>query len=229
MKLQGVLISLAVYLSWLVSLITAFNIELSVQPAVLMIVWLSFLYTGLFIQAHDGMHGSLAPAHPKLNHALATLFVWSYASFSYSQLLSEHHRHHAHSGTPLKDPDFHNGKNKGFWSWYAHFMLHYLNWKQWLWQSVLFFAFYYLLSIPMERILLFWALPSLLSTFQLFYFGTYQTHRDGIFEDHHRARSNNFPVWLSLLTCYHFGYHLEHHRSPGTPWYKLPSLKRGAR
>ncbi len=217
---------MTVYLSWLISLIIALGFSFPIALSPLIILWLSFLYTGLFIQAHDGMHGSLFPNNLRLNHALSALFVWSYASFSYSQLLHEHHRHHAHSGTPLADPDFHNGKSRGFWLWYAHFMLHYINWKQWLWQSGLFMALYLVLAIPMEKILLFWALPSILSTFQLFYFGTYRPHRDGDFVDHHKARSNDFPVWLSFVTCYHFGYHLEHHRSPGTPWYQLPQLKK---
>ena len=223
MKHSGILIALTVYTLWLVSLITSLSVELPLWAAPLMILWLSFMYTGLFIQAHDGMHGSLAPHSPRFNHALSALFVWSYASFSYGKLLEEHHKHHAHSGTPLSDPDFHDGKSRGFWAWYVHFMLHYLNLKQWLWQSAIFIALYFL--VPVERILLFWALPAILSTFQLFYFGTYRPHRDGDFADHHRARSNEFPVWLSLITCYHFGYHLEHHRSPGTPWYRLPALK----
>ena len=224
MKHSGILLALTVYTLWLASLVAALTLELPLILALFMIPWLSFLYTGLFIQAHDGMHGSLAPHSLRLNHTLSALFVWSYASFSYEKLLEEHHKHHAHSGTPLADPDFHNGTQRGFWAWYAHFMLHYINLKQWLWQSALFIALYFF--VPVERILLFWALPAILSTFQLFYFGTYRPHRDGAFADHHRARSNEFPEWLSLITCYHFGYHLEHHRSPGTPWYRLPQLKR---
>jgi beta-carotene ketolase (CrtW type) len=27
------------------------------------------------------------------------------------------------------------------------------------------------------------------------------------FTDRHRARSNDYAWWLSLLTCFHFGYH----------------------
>lgn len=224
---KGVLISLTVFALWLATLVGSLALPVPAWLAVLLVPWLSFLYTGLFIQAHDGMHGSLCPHNPRLNHGLARLFVWSYASFSYDKLLEEHHRHHAHPGTPHKDPDFHDGVHRGFWRWYLHFMLYYLNWKQWLTQTAIFLLLYLGLRLPIERVLLFWALPSILSTFQLFYFGTYLTHRDGEFQDHHRARSNPYPRWLSFVTCYHFGgYHLEHHRSPGTPWYQLPTVKR---
>jgi beta-carotene ketolase (CrtW type) len=48
--------------------------------------------------------------------------------------------------------------------------------------------------------------------------GTYRPHRlptgkngDTDYPDAHRARSNDMPTWLSLITCFHFGYHHEHH------------------
>ena len=47
------------------------------------------------------------------------------------------------------------------------------------------------------------------------------------FADRHRARSTRVRPLVSLLTCYHFGgYHHEHHLSPGTPWWGLPSVRR---
>ena len=36
-------------------------------------------------------------------------------------------------------------------------------------------------------------------------------HGASNYPDEHRSRSNNMPTWLSLITCYHFGYHHEHH------------------
>ncbi|MFA9473554.1 MAG: fatty acid desaturase [Filomicrobium sp.] len=27
---------------------------------------------------------------------------------------------------------------------------------------------------------------------------------------------------MSLLTCFHFGYHHEHHLQPDVPWWRLP-------
>jgi beta-carotene ketolase (CrtW type) len=226
MLTPGLLISILVYLLWITSLILSLFFTLPDIISFFMIPWLSFLYAGLFIQAHDGMHGSIVPNYPRLNHFLSAIFVWSYASFSYERLLVEHHKHHANSGHVDKDPDYHDGTHRGFLHWYAHFMLHYLSLKQLFWQSLLFFVLHNYFAIPAEKIILFWAIPSFLSTLQLFYFGTYRPHKDGTFLDHHRARSNNFPTWLSLLTCYHFGYHLEHHRNPGTPWWRLPELRR---
>ena len=36
-------------------------------------------------------------------------------------------------------------------------------------------------------------------------------------------------AWLaSLLTCFHFGMHHEHHLSPNTPWWRLPEARREA-
>jgi beta-carotene ketolase (CrtW type) len=31
---------------------------------------------------------------------------------------------------------------------------------------------------------------------------------------------------VSLLTCFHFGYHHEHHDTPWVPWWKLPAQRR---
>jgi len=82
--------------------------------------------------------------------------------------------------------------------------------------------------VPLTNLLLFWVAPALLSTFQLFYFGTYLPHRlpAAGYDNMHRAVSSNYPVWLSLLTCFHFGYHLEHHVQPVVPWWRLPRLHR---
>ncbi len=76
--------------------------------------------------------------------------------------------------------------------------------------------------------LAFWALPAILSSIQLFYFGTYRPHHLNArpFADHHRARSDEFSLLTSLLACFHFGYHLEHHEMPWIPWWKLPAQHR---
>jgi beta-carotene ketolase (CrtW type) len=77
-------------------------------------------------------------------------------------------------------------------------------------------------------VLVFFAVPGWLSALQLFVFGTYLPHRTphGGHTDPHNARSNPYPVWLSFLTCYHFGYHEEHHHHPRVPWWRLPQLRR---
>lgn len=82
-----------------------------------------------------------------------------------------------------------------------------------------------LLGVPVANLLLLWALPAIASSVQLFLFGTWLPHRPGgaDFADAHRARSTGFPWIVSLLTCFHFGYHHEHHRSPHVPWWRLPA------
>ncbi len=67
-------------------------------------------------------------------------------------------------------------------------------------------------------------MPSLLSSIQLFYFGTFaRIARGERFVDGHNARSNEFGFLASLLSCFHFGYHHEHHDQPWVPWWALPS------
>jgi beta-carotene/zeaxanthin 4-ketolase len=79
------------------------------------------------------------------------------------------------------------------------------------------------------RLFLLWILPSVLSTFQLFYFGTYLPHRlpHSDTMTPHMARSQPRNHLVAMLTCYFFGYHYEHHASPRTPWWKLYRIKQG--
>jgi beta-carotene ketolase (CrtW type) len=79
------------------------------------------------------------------------------------------------------------------------------------------------LGADVRNLLAFWAAPALLSALQLFTFGTWLPHRqtDDPFADHHNARSSSFGPLLSLLTCFHFGRHHEHHLTPWKPWWRL--------
>ena len=168
-----------------------------------------WLYTGLFIVAHDTMHGSFAPGRARVNTAVGTLIMFVYAGFSWRKMRTAHHAHHDHPGTE-QDPDFNAANPTAFWPWYIKF----------------FRTAYILLGAPYENTIIMWAVPAILSSVQLFYFGTYLTHKHGeAFADEHKARSNDYPRWLSLLTCFHFGYHLEHHLYPHEPWWRLPKRK----
>lgn len=90
-------------------------------------------------------------------------------------------------------------------------------------------GFYMLLGANVANILLFFALPGLLSSLQLFYFGTFLPHRHDAaaqpFPDRHNARSNGYGYAISLLSCFHFGYHHEHHVHPQVPWWRLPRYR----
>ena len=188
----------------------------------------TFLYTGLFITAHDAMHGTACWTHRRLNRWLGRMALALYALFSLDRLIAKHREHHA-SPASEHDPDFHNGTHRGFWRWYGTFLWRYVSVWQILGMAIVFNIGAHLLHIPEHILLLFWVLPSVCSTLQLFYFGTYLPHKEpssGEYTDAHRARSNAFPDWLSFLTCYHFGYHWEHHESPAAPWWMLPSVRR---
>lgn len=229
-SLKGISIALTMISCWIMSLITLLTqIDLHEYfPIIILgILIQTFFYTGLFITAHDAMHGTIYPKNRKINNFIGTLAVILYALFSYRKLLTKHWEHHKHPAS-ADDPDFHDGKHQGLFHWYTHFMLNYLSWRQLLGMAIVFNVMLNLFHIQAINLLLFWVLPSLLSTFQLFYFGTYLPHRpseDG-YIDSHRTRSNNYSVFWSFLSCYHFGYHWEHHERPNIPWWRLPSIRK---
>ena len=185
--------------------------------------WLS---VGLFIVAHDAMHGSLAPFRPAVNRAVGRTVLMLYAGIWYDALVARHFAHHRAPGTD-EDPDFAGDGHIGFWRWFGRFFAEYLSVGQVARLMAGSALYLIVLGVPLERLLLFWALPAILSAFQLFYFGTYLPHRaeDEAFGDAHRARSNDFSWTMSLLTCFHFGYHHEHHDNPAVPWWRLPAMR----
>ncbi|MBU2533791.1 MAG: fatty acid desaturase [Alphaproteobacteria bacterium] len=199
----------------------------SVATAPLLVVWSCWLYVGLFIVAHDCMHRSLVPARPTWNRAIGRLCLFLYAGFDFDGLNRKHHRHHRHSGTG-DDPDFHPVGQPSFARWYLNFFLEYFSWPQAAFVAVISLLYVFVVGATYSNILVFWALPALLSSLQLFTFGTYLPHRPlpQPFTDHHRARTSNWNWLASLFTCYHFGYHHEHHLYPQLPWWRLPLARR---
>lgn len=201
---------------WLGSIVSLMFSDLSFSNPLLylMVLVQMHLYTGLFITAHDAMHGTVAPKNPKLNLIIGQICTIFYALFSFKKLNRKHHQHHQFVHTS-QDPDYHNS---GFLKWYFHFIKEYLSW----WQVVAMAIIYNVLKIwiPEKNLLFFWVIPSLLSTVQLFYFGTYLPHKG---EHHNQHQSNTLAknhIW-AFFSCYFFGYHYEHHDSPATPWWRL--------
>ena len=195
--------------------------------AALLVIAQAWLSTGLFIIAHDCMHGSLAPGRPRLNAAIGTVTLGAYAALSYRALLPKHLAHHAAPGTEA-DPDFHPGEPRRLVPWFVRFFTAYYTHGQ-IVRITLVAILYMLLGASLLNIVIFWAVPAVLALVQLFVFGTYLPHRhaDDEFADEHRARSNSLSPLGSLTTCFHFGgYHHEHHLSPGTPWWRLPRARR---
>lgn len=186
-----------------------------------LLVWpMTHLYTGLFITAHDAMHGTLAPGRPRLNRVLGTVAALLFAFNWYGRLLPRHHAHHRHVATP-DDPDFHNGRHPAFLLWLAHFAWQYVT----AWQVLAMAITYNLLKlagIAVPNLLLYWIAPAVLATMQLFYFGTWRPHRGHHApENRHHARSQRRHHGWAFLSCYFFGYHYEHHEYPAVPWWRL--------
>ena len=171
------------------------------------------LYTGLFITAHDAMHGTVS-ANKGVNNAIGYMCTMFYAVFWYPKLYNNHHKHHRYVHTE-GDPDYHNGS---FFKWYISFILNYLS----IWQLVIMAILFNVLRmwIPQVNLLLFWVVPSLMSTLQLFYFGTYLPHR-GEHNNLYHSGTQSRNHLLAFFSCYFFGYHYEHHHSPATPWWRL--------
>jgi fatty acid desaturase len=231
--LVGMTLATAIIVSWLAIHITGiffWRVSWADAPLIagvlLVQTWLS---TGLFIIAHDAMHGALAPGRPRLNRAVGTIALALYAALSYATLLPRHHAHHAHAGQ-RGDPDFHAGDQR-LHAWFGQFFRTYYTHGQIVRITMVALVYTLLLGAPLGNIVLFWAVPALGAVAQLFIFGTFLPHRatSEPFADDHRARSNRQSVLVSLLTCFHFGgYHHEHHLHPGTPWWGLPARRREA-
>ncbi len=213
---KGVLIASTIIFLWFASLFCLLqyvHVSWTNPLTYLFMLLQTHLYTGLFITAHDAMHGAVS-RKKNVNNFIGTLSAGLFAYNAYHKLFPKHHMHHRFVATK-DDPDYHHGN---FVSWYIKFALEYVS----IWQILLMAGTYelLLLAFPKPNVILFYILPSLLATLQLFYFGTYLPHRG---KKNNKYRSSTQPknhVW-AFLSCYFFGYHYEHHHTPGVPWWQL--------
>lgn len=228
----GLTTALTILTLWAATLVLSFVLDLSSLPQgtwVLLVLLRTFLQTGIFITAHDAIHGVVSPGNPWLNDRIGSTATLLYALLPYRQLRRNHHQHHRHPATAA-DPDFTPGNSRNPLTWYWHFMHTYLGGSQrWvlLFGMAAIFGFLALVAkVAIANLLLFWVLPILLSSMQLFYFGIFLPHREpkGGYGDRHRASSHHCSPCWSFLACYHFGYHWEHHEYPHVPWYSLPDV-----
>jgi beta-carotene ketolase (CrtW type) len=195
--------------------------------AALIILVQAWLSTGLFIVAHDAMHGSLAPGRPRLNDAVGRAALMIYAGLDYDRLRPAHFAHHKAPGT-AGDPDFHPGRPRAFGPWLLRFFFGYYTHAQLARITLVACLYIFAGGASLLNIAAFWALPALLAMLQLFTFGTWLPHRRGhdAFPDRHHARSNRMGRAAALITCFNFGaYHHEHHLAPGVPWWALPQAR----
>ncbi len=222
---MGVIIAISIIFFWAGHLFYMLNfvaVDFSSPLFYLHIIIQTYLFTGLFITSHDSMHRTVS-GKKWLNNWIGFLSLVLYAGMWYPRLLKNHKLHHQKPGTET-DPDF-NVSSQNFWVWWFSFMLRYIT----LVQLIIMAVFYNILKIWFGDLQLWimWIAPAILSTLQLFYFGTYLPHRLPHKEDMqpHKARTQKKNHVWAMLSCYFFGYHFEHHESPGTPWWQLYKTK----
>lgn len=228
---QGIKLAFLICSGWLVSLLVALILPVDKGHPIVVIVAVglrTFLQTGLFIVAHDAMHGSLAIEQPKLNRQIGHWCLVFYAGLSFSACKANHQRHHLAPATEM-DPDFGGLNNTSVLNWYLNFLSNYLCAQQLL-KLGLIWTFFYLFANkfspqPGVSIGIFCILPLVFSSLQLFLFGTYLPHRKTDPLKSEQTRSLYLPTLLSIASCYHFGYHREHHDNPTVPWFQLPTLR----
>ena len=222
---MGILIALIIMLLWAVHLFYCLYfipVNFSNPFLFLNILIQAYLFTGLFITGHYAMHGNISN-RKNVNKWFGRIASFLFAGLSYDKLLINHFKHHKHPGEN-DDPDFYI-KSQNFFSWWFIFLMRYTTITQLIIMAVLF----NIMKIWFDEISIwmFWVLPAILGTLQLFYFGTYLPHRyphSQTMKPHNARTQNKNHLW-GMLSCYFFGYHFEHHEYPGMPWWKLYKLK----
>jgi len=222
---MGILIALIIILLWAGHLIYSLQYVQVIFDSpflYLHILIQAYLYTGLFITAHDAMHKTVSRTK-WLNNFIGRSSTLLFAGLSYKRLLINHFKHHKYPGE-TNDPDF-SIRSQNFFIWWGTFLFRYATVLQIITMAVAFNLLKFLfdeLSIWM-----YWVIPAFLGTLQLFYFGTYIPHKKPHTENMkpHNARTLKKNHLWALLSCYFFGYHYEHHQSPGIPWWKLYKTK----
>ena len=225
----GLVIAVSILALWSVNTFISLSSDLnliSLWKLLILVLLQTFLNTGLFITAHDGMHGLIYPFKSSVNDFIASMAVNLYALFSYQELRQRHFLHHLYPATD-KDPDYHRDSRSSFWSWYVEFMTKYMNYQQLLKLLLLILVMVYIAQISWFNLIFCWLLPLILSSLQLFTFGTFLPHRrlEKYLPSISEIKSLNFSPFWSFIACYNFGYHWEHHHYPNLPWWQLSPIK----
>ena len=229
---NGILIVIAILSLWFVSLSVLLTVPVSNMTwfgLIASILGRAYLHTGLFIAAHDAMHGNLISSNRTLNNIIGRLTVSIYALLPYDRCRINHTNHHRYP-SQTGDPDFHGRFSHPIF-WYCKFLSEYFSWRS----LIIFLAsmiciFGVLIAVwkvALINLILFWLVPLVLSSLQLFFFGTYLPHHQ-VYNNPNfspRMQSSFYSILWSVLSCYNFGhYHWEHHEYPKTPWYRLPHV-----
>jgi beta-carotene ketolase (CrtW type) len=228
---SGLALSIVILGLWMISFILFLSIPISTTSWLYVagaVILRAYLQTGLFIVAHDAMHGNLLPLHSNVNNMIGRLAVTMYAFLPYDHCRENHSKHHRYTAQ-VDDPDFCDSSSNPLF-WYCKFIGEYFPWR-----SLVTFilcmvmgiaSLIFLFKVNAINLVLFWLMPLVLSSLQLFYFGTYLPHQQ--IEDNRnflpRLHRDRYSLIWSLISCYNFGhYHWEHHQYPNVPWYELPN------
>ena len=181
----------------------------SIPESIFHIMTLTWQYVGLFIISHDLHHAE----EPNLyQQVLGRLSLICYGGFFLKHFSEKHYKHHEYPGIDGKDPDFHDGNPI---IWYLKFMQRYINLYQVVVQILIYNLAKYC-NITEENMVLFWLIPSVFASIQLFFYGTFLVHeKDGV------IKNSQLPKWLITFTSYNFGHHKTHHKKPKLPWFEL--------
>ena len=171
-----------IWLAWIGFLLVGMQITLEGSPFILIAIIVlarAFLHTGLFIIAHDAMHDSLAPRNPYLNRLIGQISLFFYAGLSFKQCRYNHRLHHQSPETS-EDPDFKSYSQQNIIGWYLKFMSNYLGSQQLIRLALIWIATYCIIHINSQNALyivtMFYALPLVISSLQLFIVGTWLPH-----------------------------------------------------
>jgi len=231
---SGLLIALTIIGLWFVSLFALLTIPIlntSWLWLISAILGRTYLHTGLFILAHDAIHVNLVPHNRSLNHLIGRFAVTVYGFLSYDLCFKNHFKHHRYP-SQSEDPDFH-GSTANPLLWYCKFIAEYFPRRS----LIMFLVNMILIAgglitffhVPFLNLIFFGLLPLVLSSWQLFFFGTYLPHHQ-VYENPNfspRLQSSYCSNLWSFWSCYNFGhYHWEHHQYPKTPWYRLHQTNR---
>ena len=212
-EFKGSIINTSIFSFWAVHnsyLLTSYNInDKSIYESIFHLMTLIWQYVGLFIISHD-LHHSEKPS--LYDEILGRLSLLLYGGFILEDFSKNHKNHHKYPGIQFKDPDFDNSNPI---IWYLKFMSRYINTQQMLIEISVFFILQSN-NINYENMLLFWFIPCIYASIQLFVYGTYLVHKSDKV-----IINSNLPKYINTFTCYNFGYHREHHKKPKIPWYEL--------
>lgn len=224
---MGILIAIAIILLWgthLAYILLSIEVSHANPWMYIHILVQAYLFTGLFITAHDAMHGNIS-SKKRVNTFFGYLSSFLFAGMHYRRLRKNHGRHHKYAAT-AEDPDFFAG-SQHFLKWWAVFMWRYVTIIQLVIMAVIYNVLILIPGVTESRALLYWALPAILATMQLFWVGVYWPHRlphkEGM--GSHRTRTQKKNHAWAMLSCYFFGYHREHHNDPRIPWWQLYKTK----